>query len=60
MVHARVCYLSKLQAFHQEEKETDPFECCTVSQEAMAQEDVPHLILDEYDNDEILDIDIES
>ena len=49
-----------LQAFHHEEEETDPFECTTVSKEEMAQEDVAHLILDEDDEDEILDIDIES
>lgn len=49
--------LPRLQVFHQEEEETDPFKCTTVSEEEMAQEDVAHLILDE---DEILDIDIES
>lgn len=47
--------LPRLQAFHQEEEE-----CTTVSEEEMAQEDVTHLILDEDDEDEILDIDIES
>ena len=52
--------LPRLQAFHQEEEETDPFECTTVSEEEMVQEDVAHLILDEHDEDEILDIDIES
>ena len=52
--------LPRLQAFHQEEEETDPFECTTVSEEEMAQEDVAQLILDEDDEDEILDIDIES
>ena len=52
--------LPRLQAFHQEEEETDPFECTTVSGEEIAQEDVAHLILDEHDEDEILDIDIES
>ena len=52
--------VTKLQAFYQEEEETDPFECTTVSEEEMAQEDVAHLILDENDDDEVLDIDIES
>ena len=52
--------LPRLQAFHQEEEETDPYECTTVSEEEIAQEDVTHLILDEHDEDEILDIDIES
>ena len=52
--------LPRLQAFHQEEEEIDPFECTTVSEEEMAQEDLAHLILDENDEDEILDIDIES
>ena len=52
--------LPRLQAFHQEEEEIDPFECTTVSEEEMAQEDLAHLILDEHDEDEILDIDIES
>ena len=37
--------LPKLQAFHQEEEETDSFECTTVSEEEMAQEDVTHFIL---------------
>ena len=49
--------LPRLQVFHREEKDTDSFECTTVSEEEMAQEDVAHLILDE---DEILDIDTES
>ena len=49
--------LPRLQAFHRDEEETDPFECTTVLEEEMAEEDVAHLILDE---DEILDIDIES
>ena len=44
--------LPRLQAFHQEEEETDPFECTTVSEEEMAQEYVAHLILDEDDEDE--------
>ena len=52
--------LPRLQAFHQEQEETDPFECTAVSEEEMAQEDFAHLILDEDDEDEILDIDIES
>ena len=50
--------LPRLQAFHQEEEETDPFECTTVSEEERAQEDVAHLILHEDDEDEILDIDV--
>ena len=61
MVHAKVIsLLPRLQAFHQEEEETDPYECTTVSEEEIAREDVAHLILDEHDEDEILDIDIES
>ena len=59
MVHAKGL-LPRLQAFHQEEEETDPFECTTFSEEEIAQEDVAHLILDEHDEDEILGIDIES
>ena len=55
MVHAKGL-LPRLQ----EEEETDPFECTTFSEEEIAQEDVAHLILDEHDEDEILDIDIES
>ena len=55
--------LPTLQAFHQEEEETDPFERTTVSEEEMVQEDVAHHILDEDDEneeEEILDFDIES
>ena len=39
----------RLQAFHQEQEETNPLERTTVSEEEMAQEDVAHLILDEDD-----------
>ena len=52
--------LTRSQAFDQDEEDTNPFECTTVSEGEMAQEDVAHLILDEDDEDEILSIDTES
>ena len=53
----RQSLLPRLQAFHLEEEEIDPFNT-NVTEEEMAQEDVAHLIL--YEDEEILDIDIES
>ena len=59
MVHAKVCY-QDCKRFTKRRKRPILFECTTVSEEEMVQEDVAHLILDEHDEDEILDIDIES
>ena len=51
--------LPRLQAFHLEEEEFDPFDA-NVSEEEMVQEDVAHLILDEDDETLDIDSDIES
>ena len=51
--------LPRLQAFHFEEEEIDPFDS-NVSEEDMAQEDIAHLIIDEDDETIDVEIDIES